>query len=52
MVGIALVGAELSRTVLAIEVPTALDVPLSEWHKKWTIKARRGLNNYDDLQPR
>ena len=35
------------KTVLAIEVAKALDVPLIEWHIKSTTKASQGLYEYD-----
>lgn len=35
------------KTVLAIEVAKALDVPLIEWHVKSTTKAHQGLYEYD-----
>lgn len=35
------------KTVLAIEVAKALDVPLIEWHIKSTTKAHQGLYEYD-----
>ncbi|MEX6722919.1 AAA family ATPase [Parapedomonas caeni] len=35
------------KTVLAIEVARAFDVPLIEWHVKSTTKAQQGLYEYD-----
>jgi MoxR-like ATPase len=35
------------KTQLAIEVASALDKPLLEWHIKSTTKAQQGLYNYD-----
>ncbi len=35
------------KTVLALEVAKALDVPIIEWHIKSTTKAQQGLYEYD-----
>ena len=35
------------KTQLAIEVASALDKPLHEWHIKSTTKAQQGLYDYD-----
>ncbi|HRD78397.1 MAG TPA: MoxR family ATPase, partial [Hyphomicrobiaceae bacterium] len=35
------------KTVLAIEVAKALNLPLLEWHIKSTTKAQQGLYEYD-----
>ena len=35
------------KTVLALEVARALEVPILEWHSKSTTKAQQGLYEYD-----
>src|SRR5438477_399711 len=35
------------KTMLAVEVAKALDLPLLEWHIKSTTKAQQGLYEYD-----